>query len=84
MYVKGKPDPEGDGHIFKFTRKFDTPNDWDGGAPAVYSPDGSAWDFDSDGAIGNGSEVLVELDVYRIKTRYTLTTRLERLRLLSM
>ena len=29
---KGKPDPEGRGNIFKFNRKFSTPNDWDGDA----------------------------------------------------
>ena len=79
----GKDDPEGRGRAFKFTRKFETPNDWDGGAPAVYKPDGTAWNFDSDGPIGNGSEVLVELDIYKNKQYSTVTTRLERVKVMK-
>jgi len=79
----GKDDPEGRGRAFKFTRKFDTPNDWDGGAPAVYKPDGTVWDFEADGPIGNGSEVLVELDVYKNKQYSTVTTRLERVKVMK-
>ena len=80
----GKDDPEGRGRAFKFTRKFDTPNDWDGGAPAVYKPDGSAWSFESDGPIGNGSEVLVELDIYKNKQYSSYTTRLERVKVIKL
>tara|TARA_R110000803_G_scaffold30350_5_gene68495 strand:- start:4567 stop:5109 length:543 start_codon:yes stop_codon:yes gene_type:complete len=79
----GKDDPEGRGRAFKFSRKFETPNDWDGGAPAVYKPDGSKWDFESDGPIGNGSEVLVELDIYKNKQYSTVTTRLERVKVMK-
>lgn len=79
----GKDDLEGRGRAFKFTRKFDTPNDWDGGAPAVYKPDGTVWDFEADGPIGNGSEVLVELDVYKNKQYSTVTTRLERVKVMK-
>ena len=79
----GKDDPEGRGRAFKFTRKFETLNDWDGGAPAVYKPDGTAWNFDSDGPIGNGSEVLVELDIYKNKQYSTVTTRLERVKVMK-
>jgi hypothetical protein len=80
---KGKPNPDGDGHIFKFTRKFETANDWDGGAPKVYRPDGGEWDFITDGEIGNGSDVLVELDVYQNKNYGTTTTRLERVKVIK-
>ena len=80
----GKDDPEGRGRAFKFTRKFDTPNDWDGGAPAVYKPDGTAWSFESDGPIGNGSEVLVELDIYKNKQYSSYTTRLERVKVMKL
>lgn len=79
----GKDDLEGRGRAFKFTRKFDTPNDWDGGAPAVYKPDGTVWDFEADGPIGNGSEVLVELDIYKNKQYSTVTTRLERVKVMK-
>ena len=80
----GKDDPEGRGRAFKFTRKFDTPNDWDGGAPAVYKPDGTAWSFKADGPIGNGSEVLVELDIYKNKSYTSYTTRLERVKVINL
>tara|TARA_R100001460_G_scaffold44205_10_gene80887 strand:+ start:1646 stop:2182 length:537 start_codon:yes stop_codon:yes gene_type:complete len=79
----GKDDPEGRGRAFKFTRKFDTPNDWDGGAPSVYKPDGTVWDFEADGPIGNGSEALVELDIYKNKQYSTVTTRLERIKVMN-
>lgn len=81
---KGKEDPEARGTIFKFNRKFSTPNDWDGDAPAVYKPDGTKWDYEADGTIGNGSEVLVELDVYKNKGYSTYTTRLERVKVINL
>ena len=80
---KGSPDPQGRGTDIKFSRKFDTPNDWDGGAPSVYKSDGSLWNFETDGVIGNGSEVLVELDIYKNKNYGTTTTRLERVKVLK-
>jgi hypothetical protein len=81
---KGKEDPEGRGTIFKFNRKFSTPNDWDGDAPTVYKADGAKWDYEADGTIGNGSEVLVELDVYKNKGYATYTTRLERVKVINL
>ena len=80
---KGKADPDGRGTLVKLTRKFDTAYDWDGGAPKVYKADGAPWSFESDGAIGNGSEVLVELDVYKNVKYGTTTTRLERVKVLK-
>ena len=80
---RGKPDLEGRGTAVKLTRKFDTAYDWDGGAPKVYKADGAPWSFESDGAIGNGSEVLVELDVYKNVKYGTTTTRLERVKVLK-
>jgi len=79
----GKDDPQGRGMDIKFSRKFDTPNDWDGGAPSVYKSDGSLWNFETDGVIGNGSEVLVELDIYKNKNYGTTTTRLERVKVIK-
>ena len=79
----GKDDPQGRGMDIKFSRKFDTPNDWDGGAPQVYKSDGSLWNFETYGVFGNGSEVLVELDVYQNKNYGTTTTRLERVKVIK-
>lgn len=78
--ARGKPDEEGRGTKFRFSRKFKTDYDWDSGAPVVYKPDGKIWDFNVDGSIGNGSEVLLELDVYKNKGYSTYTTRIERVK----
>ena len=79
----GKEDPEGRGTLFKFNRKFDTPYEWECGAPKVYKEDGTMWNYDVDGTIGNGSEVLVELDIYKNKGYSTYTTRLERVKVIN-
>tara|TARA_R110000850_G_scaffold47244_1_gene118324 strand:+ start:3703 stop:4239 length:537 start_codon:yes stop_codon:yes gene_type:complete len=81
---RGKPDEEGRGTKFRFSRKFKTDYDWDSGAPAVYKPDGTLWDFATDGAIGNGSEALVELNVYKNKGYSTYTTRIERVKITNV
>ena len=53
-----------DGEAFyKFKRKWDAPYTY-GGAPQVAKPDGSAWDIDVDGLIGNGSEGWLWFSVY--------------------
>ena len=59
-----RPKKEGDGYRVKLVRKFDTGNDYSSGAPAVTHADGTPWDFDSDGLIGNGSTVEVIASVY--------------------
>ena len=59
---------KGRGTKVKFhDRKFNTGKDWDSGAPIVQKSDGSTWDISSDGTIGNGSTVEVELSVYDTK-----------------
>jgi hypothetical protein len=55
--------------------------EWASGAPAVYHKDGTKWDFETDGYIGNGSEVELKLSVYRAGT--AVGTRLEAIRVIE-
>ena len=80
---KGSPDPQGRGTKVKFVRKFDTGRDWDSGAPTVKKSDGSDWDFSSDGPIGNGSTVEVELSVYDTSRPNIVGTRLDKVTVLD-
>ena len=61
-----KPSQDYDGkQVVKFTRPWQHPKfDWAGGAPEVVHADGTKWDIDDDGLIGNGSIVDVVADVY--------------------
>ena len=74
---KGSPDPQGRGTKVKFIRKFNTGKDWDSGAPVVKKSDGTDWDYDLDGTIGNGSTVEVVLSVYDTKMKSIVGTRLD-------
>ena len=78
-----KPDPEGRGMIVKFDRKFNTGYDWSGGVPSVTKSDGSTWDYDSDGSIGNGSTVEVELSVYDTSRPNIVGTRLDKVKVID-
>ena len=80
---KGSPDPQGRGTKVKFIRKFDTGRDWDSGAPVVKKSDNSDWDFSSDGPIGNGSTVEVELSVYDTSRPNIVGTRLDKVTVLD-
>ena len=80
---KGKENPDGAGRLFTFNRKFKTDNDFNSGVPAVFKLDGSHWDLATDGMIGNGSEVLVELDIYASPKYDVVTTRLDRIKVLK-
>jgi len=80
---KGKPDQEGRGTTVKFDRKFDTGKDWDSGAPVVTKADGTRWDYDEDGVIGNGSIVEVKLSVYDTSRKDIFGTRLDRVKVLE-
>lgn len=60
-----KTDPQGRGMVFSPVRKHEDPNgDWAGGPPQVACPDGTAWDVDRDGLIGNGSTARVMIQIY--------------------
>tara|TARA_R110000772_G_scaffold59297_3_gene134251 strand:- start:8018 stop:8527 length:510 start_codon:yes stop_codon:yes gene_type:complete len=72
---RGAPDKDGRGMKVKFVRKFK--ENYGGGAPTVTHADGSVWDYDTDGTIGNGSTVEVDLIVYDTKMKNIVGTRLE-------
>ena len=75
---RGKPDPDGRGTTVRFVRKFNTGRDWDSGAPVVIKEDGTRWDFEIDGPIGNGSSADVYLSVYDTKMKSIVGTRLDK------
>ena len=72
---KGKFDDDGNFSV-KFVRKHKDRFEWASGAPTVVKADGTAWDFETDGPINNGSDIQVELSVY--STSYSPGTRLEK------
>jgi hypothetical protein len=59
-------------------RKYNTGRDWDSGAPVVAKEDGTLWDYDTDGTIGNGSTVEVLLSVYDTRMKSIVGTRLDK------
>ena len=80
---KGSPDAEGRGTRVRFVRKFNTGRDWDSGSPVVVKSDGTKWDMDIDGLIGNGSIVAVTLSVYDTSRKSIVGTRLDRVKVLE-
>ena len=80
---KGSPDAEGRGTRVRFVRKFNTGRDWDSGSPVVLKSDGTKWDMDVDGLIGNGSTVTVTLSVYDTSRKSIVGTRLDRVKVLE-
>ena len=64
-------------------RKFNTGRDWDSGSPTVLKSDGTKWDMDIDGLIGNGSIVAVTLSVYDTSRKSIVGTRLDRVKVLE-
>ena len=80
---KGSPDAEGRGTRVRFVRKFNTGRDWDSGSPVVVKSDGTKWDMDVDGLIGNGSTVAVTLSVYDTRRKSIVGTRLDRVKVLE-
>ena len=75
---RGSPDSEGRGIKVKFVRKYDTGRDWDSGAPLVVWSDNKPYDYDTNGSIGNGSTVEVELSVYDTSRKNIVGTRLDK------
>ena len=80
---KGTPDPEGRGTKVRLIRKFETGRDWDSGAPVVTKSDGSKWNYEEDGTIGNGSTVQVTLSVYDTSRKGIVCTRLDRIKVIN-
>ncbi len=79
---KGTPDPEGRGTKVKFIRKFNT-----GRIGIVcaycYWADGSFLYYDTDGTIGNGSNVEIELSVYDTSRPNIVGTRLDKVKVVD-
>lgn len=79
---KGSPSSENDGMTrVRFTRKW-TEN-YGGGAPIVQKADGTTWDYDEDGPIGNGSLVHVVLSVYDTSRKSIVGTRLDKVKVIE-
>jgi hypothetical protein len=77
--LKGKPSPDNDGLTrVRFKRKWEEA--YAGGAPKVVKANGTVWDYDEDGSIGNGSTVDVILNVYDTKRKGIIGTRLEKVK----
>ena len=79
---KGTPSADNEGLTrVKFTRKW-TEN-FGGGAPTVLKSDGTPWDYDEDGPIGNGSTVEVTLSVYDTSRKNIVGTRLDKVKVVN-
>lgn len=79
---RGTPSPDNDGTTrVRFTRKWE--DRIAGGAPKVVKADGTVWDLDDDGPIGNGSEVEVILSVYDTSRKAIVGTRLDKVKVLK-
>ena len=79
---KGTESPDNDDLTrVRFTRKWE--DTYAGGPPKVVKADGTTWDFDEDGAIGNGSTVEVILSVYDTSRKSIVGTRLEKVKVLE-
>lgn len=80
--LEGRESPDNpDLRRIKFKRKWQ--ENYGGGAPKVERADGTAWDLEIDGLIGNGSDVEVTLSVYDTKNRRIVGTRLEAVRVIN-
>jgi len=65
----------------RFTRKWT--EQYGGGEPSVVKADGTKWDYDEDGPIGNGSTVEVTLAVYDTSRKSIVGTRLEKVKVVE-
>lgn len=75
---RGEPSPDNEGmfRIKKLKRKW-VEEPYNGGAPKVKKVDGSLWDLEEDGLIGNGSYGEVILSVYDTARKSIVGTRLD-------
>lgn len=81
---RGTFDQAGRGINVKFDRKWNTGRDWDSGAPEVLRPDGNPWDVETDGEIGNGSLVRIQVAVTDLPKQGVVSTRLEKVKVLNL
>jgi hypothetical protein len=80
--LRGRPSDEHEGlTTVRFKRKWQ--EEYGGGAPVVVKADGTKWDYEEDGVIGNGSTVEVLLNVYDTSRKNIVGTRLEKVKVLE-
>jgi hypothetical protein len=80
--LRGRPSDDNPGHTrVKFKRKWE--EQFGGGAPTVVKADGSTWDWDMDGPIGNGSDVEIIIHVYDTSRKSIIGTRLEKVKVVN-
>jgi hypothetical protein len=80
--LKGKNSEDNAGTTrVRFRRKWT--EEYGGGEPAVVKADGTPWDFDTDGFIGNGSDVEITVSVYDTSRKSIVGTRLEKVKVLN-
>ena len=87
---RGTESPDNDGLTrVKFTRKWEHKIQTKkgvmdlGGEPVVVKADGTKWDYDEDGPIGNGSTVEVTLSVYDTSRKAIVGTRLDKVKVIE-
>ena len=87
---RGTDSPDNDGLTrVKFTRKWEHKIQTKkgvmdlGGEPVVVKADGTKWDYDEDGPIGNGSTVEVTLSVYDTSRKTIVGTRLDKVKVIE-
>lgn len=79
---RGSNSPDNDGLTrVRFTRKWT--EQYGGGEPSVVKADGTKWDYEEDGPIGNGSTVEVTLSVYDTSRKSIVGTRLEKVKVIE-
>lgn len=78
----GKLSPEDSG-LTRVRLKRKWTEQYGGGAPEVQKADGTPWDYDVDGAIGNGSTVAVVVSVYDTARKAIFGSRLEKIKVLE-
>lgn len=79
---RGSPSKDNDNMTrVRFTRKWT--EQYGGGEPDVVKADGTKWDYDEDGPIGNGSTVEVTLLVYDTSRKAIVGTRLDKVKVLE-
>jgi hypothetical protein len=79
---RGSPSNDNGGMTrVRFTRKWT--EEYGGGEPTVVKADGTKWDYDEDGPIGNGSTVEVVLSVYDTSRKAIVGTRLDKVKVLE-
>ena len=80
--LRGSPSPDNEGLTrVKFKRKWQ--EKYGGGEPKGERADGAAWDMETDGLIGNGSDVEVTLSVYDTSRKNIVGTRLDKVKVVN-